>query len=94
MVLFAVGLVAIVADLVLFVSGQRNLPLWLNLVCMLAPLGLGVGLVSVVKEARGASRVTARPAAPQQAGPTSPGTEQPGRQSTAAGSSVDGGDQV
>ena len=73
MVLFALGLIAIVADLVLFVSGQRNLPLWLNLLCMLAPLGLGVGLVSVVQEARATSRGTARPAAPQQSAPTESG---------------------
>lgn len=56
MVLFAVGLLAIAANLVLFASGSRNLPVWLNVVCMLAPLGLGVGLVGVVREARAASR--------------------------------------
>lgn len=62
MVAFAVGLLAILADLALFASGQRNLPVWLNLLCMLAPLGLGLGLVGVVREARSASQPTAKTA--------------------------------
>ena len=62
MVLFAVGLLAILTDLALFASGQRNLPVWINVLCMLAPLGLGVGLVGLVREARSASQTTARPA--------------------------------
>ncbi len=52
MVLFAVGLLAIVANLILFAAGNRNLPVWLNVTCMLAPVGLGVGLVGVVRDAR------------------------------------------
>lgn len=60
MVLFAIGLLAIVADLVLFATGSRNLPVWLNATCMLAPVGLGVALVGVFREARtnGRSRAT------------------------------------
>ena len=41
MVVFAVGVIAIVVDLALFASGSRDLPLWLNLLCLLAPVGLG-----------------------------------------------------
>ncbi|WP_240615927.1 hypothetical protein [Nakamurella deserti] len=59
MVLFAIGLLAIVADLVLFASGSRNLPVWLNVTCMLAPVGLGVGLVGVLREARADGRARA-----------------------------------
>ena len=59
MIMFAIGVLAIATDLVLFASGSRNLPVWLNLICMLAPVGLGVGLVGVVKEARSSSRKSA-----------------------------------
>lgn len=59
MVLFAVGLLAILADLVLFVAGSRNLPVWLNVTCMMAPVGLGVGLVGVLREARANGRARA-----------------------------------
>ena len=55
MVLFAIGLVAIFADFILFAAGSRNLALWLNLTAMLAPVGLGLGLIAVVKENRAAS---------------------------------------
>lgn len=59
MTLFAIGLVAIVADLVLFVAGSRNLPVWLNVTCMLAPVGLGIGLIGVLREARSDGRARA-----------------------------------
>ena len=52
MVLFFVGLLAITADLVLFASGMTELPLWLNLLCLLAPVGFGLGLFAVVQENR------------------------------------------
>lgn len=55
MVLFAIGLIAIFADFALFAAGSHNLPLWLNLTAMLAPVGLGVGLIGVVRENRAAS---------------------------------------
>jgi len=56
MVLFAIGALAILADLILFASGNRNLPLWLNLTCMLAPVGLGIGLVGTLVDARASAR--------------------------------------
>lgn len=55
MLLFAIGLVAIFADFVLFAAGRHDLPLWLNLTAMLAPVGLGLGLIGVVGENRAAS---------------------------------------
>lgn len=58
-VLFVIGVLAILADLVLFATGSRNLPVWLNVMCMLAPVGLGVGLVGVVREARANGRARA-----------------------------------
>ena len=39
MVLFAIGLVAIVVIVVLFATGSRDLPVWLNVTAMLAPAG-------------------------------------------------------
>ncbi|MTD16988.1 hypothetical protein GIS00_23925 [Nakamurella sp. YIM 132087] len=58
MILFALGVVAIFADMILFAAGSRDLPLWLNLGAMLAPVGLGLGLLGVVLEARKGSRRT------------------------------------
>ncbi len=55
MVLFAIGLVAVFADFILFAAGRHDLPLWLNLTAMLAPVGLGLGLLGVVRENRSAS---------------------------------------
>ena len=52
MAVFTLGLLAILADVILFASGSRNLPLWLNLTAMLAPVGLGMGLVGVFLESR------------------------------------------
>ena len=37
MILFFVGGLAILADVVLFASGHQDLPLWLNLCALLAP---------------------------------------------------------
>ncbi|WP_231988338.1 hypothetical protein [Nakamurella panacisegetis] len=55
MALFAVGLLAVFADMALFAAGSRNLPVWVNLAAMLAPVGLGLGLIGVVRENRAAS---------------------------------------
>lgn len=52
MAVFCIGLIAILADVALFASGSRDLPLWLNLVAILAPVGLGIGLVGTVVGAR------------------------------------------
>ncbi|WP_019855635.1 hypothetical protein [Actinopolyspora mortivallis] len=49
---FCVGLLVILLVFGLSVLGYRNLPWWLNALTMLCPLGLGVGLVSLVVRAR------------------------------------------
>jgi uncharacterized membrane protein YhdT len=55
MIVFTLGLLAIIADVVIFASGGRDLPVWLNLACMLAPVGLALGLIGVFTESRRAS---------------------------------------
>ena len=52
MVLFFIGGLAVLTDLILFASGSRDLPLWLNLLCLLAPIGFGLGLYGVFRENR------------------------------------------
>jgi hypothetical protein len=51
--IFALGLVALAAVFVLFVSGHHDLPLWLNgSAGVLVPLGLALALFGLVREAR------------------------------------------
>lgn len=50
--LFAIGVLAICAVFVLFAVGRHDLPLWLNLTCLLAPAGLIVGVVGTVRQSR------------------------------------------
>lgn len=50
--LFVVGLLAIGVIMVLFATGANDLPLWLNLTAMLAPVGFGIGLFGIFLEAR------------------------------------------
>lgn len=52
MAVFAVGLVALLADVALFASGTRHLPLWLNWTAALAVIGLAIGLIATVLDAR------------------------------------------
>jgi hypothetical protein len=52
LLLFAVGLLAVLVIMVLFATGSQDLPLWLNLAAMLAPVGFGVGLFGVFLEGR------------------------------------------
>jgi hypothetical protein len=63
MILFGVGLLAVAVIMVLFATGSTELPLWLNLVAMLAPVGFGFGLIAVFTEARAARRASALRAA-------------------------------
>jgi hypothetical protein len=51
-VLFVIGLLAIGVIMVLFATGAHDLPLWLNLTAMLAPVGFGIGLIGIFLEAR------------------------------------------
>jgi hypothetical protein len=51
--IFAVGLLALAAILVLYVTGRHDLPLWLNTAAgVLVPLGLILALVGLFREAR------------------------------------------
>ena len=51
-VLFVIGLLAVGVIMVLFATGAHDLPLWLNLTAMLAPVGFGIGLFGIFLEAR------------------------------------------
>lgn len=59
--IFVVGLLAVAVIMVLFATGSHDLPLWLNLAAMLAPIGFGVGLFGVFLEARSARTPAAEP---------------------------------
>jgi cytochrome c oxidase assembly factor CtaG len=59
MIFFVIGLLAVAVIMVLFATGYTDLPLWLNLVAMLAPVGFGLGLVGVFVEARSSRRASA-----------------------------------
>lgn len=55
--IFAIGLVAVAAVFALYLTGRHNLPLWLNTSAgVLVPLGLGLALVGLVREARAERR--------------------------------------
>ncbi|QGK68572.1 hypothetical protein GIY23_02490 [Allosaccharopolyspora coralli] len=56
LILFAAGLLAVVAIFVLFAAGFSDLPVWLNLAALLAPAGLAVGLVSMLVRSRRRTR--------------------------------------
>lgn len=64
--LFAAGFVAIVATFVGFAAGDTERPLWQNLACLLAPVGLGVALTGLLRQSRAQARPLAQryPAAP------------------------------
>ena len=52
LVLFGIGLLAVAVIMVLFATGSHDLPLWLNLAAMLAPLGFGLALLGMFLQAR------------------------------------------
>lgn len=56
MVLFGIGLLAVVAVFGLGAAGYENLPLWLNASTTLAPLGLITGLITLVVRTRRQTR--------------------------------------
>ena len=58
-VVFGIGLLGVVVIMVLFATGSHDLPLWLNLVAMLAPVGFGIGLVGVYRESRASQSLAA-----------------------------------
>lgn len=66
-VLFVIGLAAIAVIMVLFATGSHDLPLWLNLTAMLAPVGFGIGLFGIFLEARSGRAARAERAASRRA---------------------------
>ncbi|MFR9728612.1 hypothetical protein ACL03H_05230 [Saccharopolyspora sp. MS10] len=50
--LFAAGVMAVLAVFALYATGRTDLPVWLNLATLLAPLGLVVGVVGSVLRTR------------------------------------------
>ncbi|HET8641357.1 MAG TPA: hypothetical protein VFM37_05440 [Pseudonocardiaceae bacterium] len=52
MALFAAGLTALAAVVVLFASGHRDLPAWLSASSVLIPIGFAIGAVHTVQQWR------------------------------------------
>ena len=52
--MFCIGLLGVAVIMVAFATGSQELPLWLNLLAMLAPVGFGIGLLGVYRESRAA----------------------------------------
>lgn len=48
-VLFVVGLAAIIAVFALYATGERNLTVWLYVAAMMLPVGLALAVFSVVR---------------------------------------------
>lgn len=73
-VVFALGLVAVVVVFTLFATGAHDLPVWLNLAAMMAPVGFGLALLGLFRQARRSSRrrAAAAGAAPAPAAGTAP----------------------
>ncbi|WP_157749182.1 hypothetical protein [Jatrophihabitans sp. GAS493] len=59
LVLFAIGLVFIVINVIPFFFGTTDRPLWLNLACLAAPAGLVTAVVSAWRSGRAAARQAA-----------------------------------
>lgn len=47
--MFAIGLLAIIAVFVLYAAGTTDPSVWLYVAAMLLPIGLGLGIFSVVR---------------------------------------------
>ncbi|WP_020641670.1 hypothetical protein [Amycolatopsis balhimycina] len=51
--LFALGMIAVLAVFIMFAAGLENLPIWLSVAAgVVTPLGLLLGLLALVFEAR------------------------------------------
>jgi hypothetical protein len=60
LVLFVLGLAAIAADVLPFFAHEHNRPLWLNLLCLLAPLGFALAVGSALRAGRADQRAALR----------------------------------
>jgi hypothetical protein len=56
LVAFLLGLGFVAANIGWFFAGGRNTPLWLNLCCLLAPIGFAVALWSGLRAGRDEQR--------------------------------------
>ncbi|MEU5853117.1 hypothetical protein [Saccharopolyspora shandongensis] len=52
MILFGLGLLAIIAIFALFAAGYENMPVWLNLATLLCPAGLIFGVIATILRSR------------------------------------------
>lgn len=52
LVLFGLGLAAIIAIFALYAAGHTNLPVWLNAAALLCPAGLIFGVIASIVRAR------------------------------------------
>lgn len=76
LVLFALGLVAIAVDVLPFFAGAHNRPLWLNLACLLAPVGFAVVIWTGVRRGRDQQRAALAALQADPAPGSSAGTDQ------------------
>lgn len=54
--LFGAGVLAIMIIFGLYAIGWQNLPVWLNAIAMLAPLGLITGVIGMIRQTRNETR--------------------------------------
>ncbi|MEO6885700.1 MAG: hypothetical protein ABI232_05345 [Jatrophihabitantaceae bacterium] len=59
-VLFVLGLAFVIADITPFFAGDHNTPLWLNLACLLVPIGFAVAGWSGLRIGREQQRAAVR----------------------------------
>ncbi|HJQ43643.1 MAG TPA: hypothetical protein VJ831_11200 [Jatrophihabitantaceae bacterium] len=60
LVLFVAGLIFIAIDVVPFFLGDRDRPLWLNLACLLAPVGFTIAVGTGLRAGRDEQRAVVR----------------------------------
>ncbi|AOS65826.1 hypothetical protein [Actinoalloteichus hymeniacidonis] len=53
---FSVGLLAVLVTFVLFAFGYSDQPVWLNLACLLAPVGMFIGVIALLLQSRRRAR--------------------------------------
>jgi hypothetical protein len=58
-ILFAVGLIFLVTTVMPFFWGDHNRSLWLNLGCLLAPVGFGLAMIGIFRSTRADQRAAA-----------------------------------
>ena len=60
LVLFVLGLIFVLIDVMPFFFDHHNTPLWLNLACLLAPAGFGIAVWSGLAGGRADQRAASR----------------------------------